>query len=44
MRYLATTEGTEDTEGKVLYDFYFVSPVSSVVERFILRCVAQRQP
>jgi hypothetical protein len=44
MRYLSTTEDTEDTEGKALYGFSSVSPVSSVVESFSLQCVAQREP
>jgi hypothetical protein len=42
MRYLSTTEDREDAEGKALYGFSSVSTVSSVVERFILQCVAQR--
>ena len=42
MRYLSTTEDTADAEDKILYDFSSVSLVSSVVESFILQCVAQR--
>jgi hypothetical protein len=34
MTKLATTEHTEDTEGRALYVLSFVSSVSAVVERF----------